>query len=65
MSAGFENSLKILRELRMDSDDIDDIIAVLHSKGGCCDCEVLYNVADESRLRTQYWKAKVLELSRR
>jgi hypothetical protein len=60
---GFENSLRILRELGMDSDDVDDVIAVLHSKGGCCDCEVLYNVAEECRLKAQYWKAKALELS--
>ena len=53
----FENSLRILRELGMDSDGIDDVIAVLHSTGGCCDCEVLYNVVEVSRLKAQYWQA--------
>jgi hypothetical protein len=26
--------------------------------GGCCDCEILYNVAGESRLKSRYWKAE-------
>ena len=30
-------------------------VAVLKSKGGCCDCEVLYNVAEDSRLRVGIW----------
>jgi hypothetical protein len=54
----FAHSTGILREAGMDSDDIDDVLAVLRSKGGCCDCEVLYNVALESRLKAKYWKAR-------
>jgi hypothetical protein len=38
--------------------DLEDIFAVLHSKGGCCDCEVLYNVAETSRLKAQYWRRR-------
>lgn len=37
----FNISVSILRNLAMDSDDIEDVLAVLHSKGACCDCEVL------------------------
>jgi hypothetical protein len=40
------------------SDDISDVLAVLRSKGGCCDCEVLYNGAEEGRLKTKYWKSR-------
>ncbi|MGD0681206.1 MAG: DUF2695 domain-containing protein [Terracidiphilus sp.] len=58
----FEISTKILRDLGMDSDDIADVLAVLHSRGACCDCEVLYNVAEESRLKARYWKARFAEL---
>jgi hypothetical protein len=58
----FTISIEILHNLRMDSDDIPDVIAVLQSKGGCCDCEVLYNVAEESRLKARYWKARYAEL---
>jgi hypothetical protein len=52
----FANSTAILCEAGMDSDDIDDVLAVLRSKGGCCDCEVLYNVAGQSRLKAKHWK---------
>jgi hypothetical protein len=39
-------------------EDLDDIFAVLQSKGGCCDCEVLYNVAETSRLKAKYWRSQ-------
>jgi hypothetical protein len=42
----------------LDRDALDDIFAVLKSKGGCCDCEVLYNVAEDSRLRARYWRGR-------
>jgi hypothetical protein len=58
----FEISTKILRDLGMDSDDIADVLEVLHSRGACCDCEVLYNVAEESRLKARYWKARFAKL---
>ena len=38
--------------------DLDDVFAVLQSKGGCCDCEVLYNVAETSRLKAKYWRSR-------
>jgi hypothetical protein len=40
-----------------DRQEITDILAVMAAKGGFCDCEVLYNVAEESRLKSEYWKA--------
>jgi hypothetical protein len=54
----FEHSVNILRSLGMDSDDVADVLEVLKSRGGCCDCEVLFNVAEESRLKAAYWKAR-------
>jgi hypothetical protein len=39
-------------------DDLHDVYAVLGSKGGCCDCEVLYNVAETSRLKAKYWRSR-------
>lgn len=57
----FSVSTSILQELGMGSDDVDDILAVLTSRGACCDCEVLYNVAEESRLKAQYWSSRNLE----
>jgi hypothetical protein len=41
--------------------EFEDIFAVLHSKGGCCDCEVLYNVAEKSRLKSNYWHSRAGE----
>ena len=38
-------------------DDFFDIFHVLMAQGGFCDCEILYNVAPESRLRQQHWRA--------
>ncbi|SRR6266480_7006723 len=38
--------------------DLDDIFGVLRSNGGCCDCEILYNVAESSRLKAEYWRSR-------
>jgi hypothetical protein len=59
----FDHSVSILQDLGMDSEDVNDVLAVLKSKGGCCDCEVLYNVVEESRLKAQYWKERAAELT--
>ena len=48
----------ILIDCGFDSDAISDVVNVLRSKGGCCDCEVLYNTVPESRLRSRYWTSK-------
>ena len=58
----FDASKGILADSGMDEEDIQDVIDVLHSQGACCDCEVLYNVAKESRLRARYWKARYVEV---
>ena len=56
----YEIAIGILHDVGIDSEHIQDVIAVLHSKGACCDCEVLYNVAEESRLKSEYWNASAL-----
>ena len=38
--------------------DLDDIFAVLYFNGGCCDCEVLYNVSETNRLKGDYWRRR-------
>jgi hypothetical protein len=53
-----EVSVQILQNMQMDADEIRDVLEVLKSRGGCCDCEVLYNVANESNFRSDYWKAR-------
>ncbi len=51
------NSTTALTAYGFDHQEIEDIMAVLAARGGFCDCEVLYNVAEESRLKSEYWKA--------
>jgi hypothetical protein len=47
----------------MDDEETADVLAVMRLNGGCCDCEILYNVAEESRLKAKYWKARQTKLS--
>jgi Protein of unknown function (DUF2695) len=53
----FRLSKTILLASGFEQDALDDIISVLQSKGGFCDCEVLYNVAETSRLKANYWRS--------
>ena len=55
----FRLSKTILLASGFEREALDDIIAVLQSKGGFCDCEVLYNVAETSRLKANYWRSQV------
>ena len=57
-SGKFVLSKELLRDCAFDESEIDDIFHVFMSKGGFCDCEILYNVADQSELRSRYWKAQ-------
>ena len=54
----YELSRRILQESGFDSDDMRDIFNVLKAQGGFCDCEILYNVAESSRLKSEYWKSR-------
>jgi len=58
----FRRTERILSQLDMDSEDIEEAVLVLVSKGACCDCEVLYNVAEDSSLKSRYWRRRALEL---
>lgn len=61
-------SESILRASGFDSSDLTDIVNVLRSQGGCWDCEILYKVAESSRLpRAGYIdvnRCKILERGR-
>jgi Protein of unknown function (DUF2695) len=56
--ATFKLSESILNGAGFDRAELTDIFAVLRSKGGCCDCEILYNVAETSRLKAKYWRSR-------
>jgi hypothetical protein len=49
-------SERILEAAGFDSDDLKDMFGVLRAQGACCDCEVLYNLAESNRLKAEYWK---------
>jgi hypothetical protein len=57
----FRLTRTILAELDFDEAATEVVVGVLHSRGACCDCEVLYNVAETSRWKAQYWRSKVKE----
>ena len=56
-AGNYELSTRVLEASGFDSDDLRDILDVLRAQGGCCDCEILYNVAESSRLKSDYWKS--------
>jgi hypothetical protein len=39
-------------------DEQFDVFHVLMARGGYCDCEILYNAVEESRLKAEYWRAR-------
>lgn len=52
-------SKSILQAAGFDPFDLSDIFGVLGALGGCCDCEILYIVA-ESRLKAKYRRSREL-----
>jgi Protein of unknown function (DUF2695) len=60
----YELAENILRSAGYDSEALTDIFAVFRSQGGCCDCEILYNVADTSRLKAMYWQGRAHDMHR-
>ena len=43
-------------------DELFDVFHVLMARGGYCDCEILYNAVEESRLKAEYWRARAEEV---
>jgi len=60
----FEMTRSILADSGMSVEDIQDVLNVLRSQGACCDCEVLYNAVEETRLKARYWNKRHLESRR-
>ena len=61
-SHSFELTSSILRAKEFPDEDIGEVIEVLRAQGGFCDCEILYNVAETSRLKTKHWQTRAKEL---
>jgi len=43
---------------RFQQDELFDVFHVLMAQGGYCDCEILLNAAESSRLKSEYWRAR-------
>ena len=54
----YRNSKPILRDCTITDDEMYDVFHVLMLQGGFCDCEILYNVVEENRLKAEYWVAR-------
>jgi hypothetical protein len=54
-----DKTLALISEQGFNEGEKDDIMNVLQSRGGFCDCEVLFNAAEEDGLpKERYWKEK-------
>ena len=56
-SGDFRYSKDVLKACGLGESDWSDVFHVLMDEGAFCDCEVLYNVAPESRSRVDYWRS--------
>ena len=54
----FRNARPILLSQGFKEDELFDVFHVLMRKGGFCDCEILYNAGEKSRLKAEYWTAR-------
>jgi hypothetical protein len=54
----FRHSKKLLINLGFSEEDQFDIFHVLMYEGGFCDCEILFNVFNESEYSMKYWRER-------
>jgi len=54
----YRNAKRLLLSHGFDESEFSDVFGVLASRGGYCDCEILYNAAESSRLKAEYWQAR-------
>jgi hypothetical protein len=59
----FRQAKQALQTCGFEESDWSDVFHVLMEQGAFCDCEILYNAAEESRLKAQYWRRKHAEHS--
>jgi hypothetical protein len=58
----YRHARAILSARGFRQDELFDVFHVLMAQGGYCDCEILYNVVEESRLKAEYWRARAAEI---
>jgi hypothetical protein len=54
----YRNARPVLVECGFKEEEYFDVFHVLMRQGGFCDCEILYNVVEKSRLKAEYWTAR-------
>lgn len=54
----FEFATALLAEDGHDERAQEDVFAVMRSRGGFCDCEIIWNVAENSPVTESYWRAR-------
>ena len=58
----FRHARAIISARGFTEDEHFDVFHVLMARGGYCDCEILYNALDESRLKAEYWRARAEQI---
>ena len=61
----YRHARTVLLALGFREDELFDVFHVLMARGGYCDCEILYNAVEASRLKAEYWRARAEEPGRR
>ena len=57
-SGDFRHAKETLQHCGFEESDWSDVFHVLMRQGAFCDCEIPYNAATESRLRSKYWERR-------
>ena len=58
----YRHARAVLLARRFREEELFDVFHVLMARGGYCDCEILYNAVEESRLKVEYWQARAKEI---
>lgn len=58
----FRHAREVLLARGFREEELFDVFHVLMARGGYCDCEILYNAVEASRLKAEYWKARAEEV---
>ena len=58
----YRHSRAVLLARGFGEHELFDVFHVLMARGGYCDCEILYNAVEESRLKAEYWRARADEI---
>ncbi len=58
----YELTTALLISEGFDDGELEDILSVFQQHGGCCDCEILYNVDDrDDGRKAHYWRKRYEE----